>query len=446
MSLRGMTAAPNSFASTESFNSQSSDQDPYHDRTHELHLVERPQTRTDLMGYLEKQEGLGENQPSAGNVHLGGKGDASSSPTATATSTQGDSLKPTSVGQPTTHTATQLLEQKRYDVRKALQCGTQARQTQGAGAAGVTPAGPRPARAPLGRARRTRAGCREHPNWLAAAIAAVSYSAIAGSAPASSEGIVRSKGGQTLTMGRGVPVCEAYAQRIAQTDFAKMAFCDRPEGTSVPGFGVLERRDLTLDEVVKLFVPVEDYMSGRDAAKAAAAKGITLSRPLEPSNLSDPRGTLRELLQLGWTHAWTYRYPVDIENRGVPEQVILWQGYGVTGEGGYCGLPYSSKPWSFPYIRTRAIILTQDGTALDAEKTTRIFGDPGESLMAGGTTNSNPPNGRSVIPPLASLGIFSYEQRFYIDAVLNPKTQKSATTFVVYLREQGRTKQICVLK
>lgn len=50
-----------------------------------------------------------------------------------------------------------LLEQKRYDVRKPLQGGFQARQTQGAGAASVSPAAPRLARAPLDRARRPKA-------------------------------------------------------------------------------------------------------------------------------------------------------------------------------------------------------------------------------------------------------------------------------------------------
>jgi hypothetical protein len=44
-----------------------------------------------------------------------------------------------------------------------------------------------------------------------------------------------------LTKGRGIPVCEAYLQRLNSTLYSTPPFCGRPENNSVPGFEALTR-------------------------------------------------------------------------------------------------------------------------------------------------------------------------------------------------------------
>ena len=54
-----------------------------------------------------------------------------------------------------------------------------------------------------------------------------------------------------LTRGNTVPVCEAYLQRLNQTQFKYPANCGRPEDDQVPGFQRLTRVLLSQTEVEK---------------------------------------------------------------------------------------------------------------------------------------------------------------------------------------------------
>lgn len=56
-----------------------------------------------------------------------------------------------------------------------------------------------------------------------------------------------------LTKGHQLPVCEAYLQRLNQTEFHGPAYCGRPEDDQVPGFVRLVRVGVPLATVSRLY-------------------------------------------------------------------------------------------------------------------------------------------------------------------------------------------------
>jgi hypothetical protein len=206
-----------------------------------------------------------------------------------------------------------------------------------------------------------------------------------------------------LTQGHGKAVCEAYLQRLNQTAFYAEPYCGRPESATVPGFVVLHRQWLSRSRYVALVPYVFALLSNR-----------SLSEEIPPAETpADFRPT-----------SWTYDPPVDIENDGAPDHVLMWsddeRGYSHCGGGGVTGRGDIS-----------AVLLTPTGK-VDAARTLAIFGRPG--IVPG-------------IPNRTELGhefgVFKYRRLTYFDTFGNPDTAEPSNQLAVYLYSHGGREEIC---
>ena len=253
----------------------------------------------------------------------------------------------------------------------------------------------------------------------------------------------------SLRQGHGTPVCEAYLELLNRTKFEVTPFCGRPEEGAVKGFEHLEGHYMKLEEVWPLFTEVWEFMRFGDQHH--------VEKFFYPSSISPKlshwstdattRDIIAQNLSYGWMSVWVYASPVDVNNDGSALKVITWQGYGATGTGARCGDDYATHPWTDSYISTRAFVLTDDGKALDENKTRLIFGAP-----AGAVRGVDPqlPSGSAPAGPLAfkpladSVGIFEYEGRYYIETEDRPKSKDAGLPPInVFVRENGNTKQMC---
>jgi hypothetical protein len=254
--------------------------------------------------------------------------------------------------------------------------------------------------------------------------------------------------GLKLTHGRGTAVCDAYLQRLKQSHFgaAEWPFCGRPEDESVPGFQRLERRYLSETEALPLVNRVQKFMAVGDQNQVQRTYYSNAEHP-ELSHWSDDIELPTEILKYGsWTKVWTFRTPVDIENNGAPEPVLLWQGFpAATHKGGACGGAASGRTWDFPYMETRGFILSADGKTIDEAKTRAVFAAPAyvSSLE---TSSSRAATEHRVIPLGDSIGIMLFEGRYYIDAADRPVSKNAPLTYAVFLHQDGHTQKVCTLR
>ena len=249
-----------------------------------------------------------------------------------------------------------------------------------------------------------------------------------------------------LTQGRGLPVCEAYAGLLNRAHYDVDPFCGRPGSDPAHGFDSVPRHDLSAGEILPLFNYVHAFMHFDDQHH--------VERTYRPNN-KDPAKSywttdmasyddIVDFLSRYWLHAWTVDAPIDIENDGTMNRVLVWQGYGAEDNGAYCGGSYPSQPWDFPYIPQRAFILTPDGKQIDERKTRAIFGAP-EGVLPPDRSHL-PVNEETPFRPLAdSIGIFRYAGRYYLDTENIPK-HPAGGTVVVYERRGGHTRRICTLR
>lgn len=82
-----------------------------------------------------------------------------------------------------------------------------------------------------------------------------------------------------LTKGKGKPVCEAYLQRLNQTEFFSPPYCGRPESTLVPGFALLHRRLLSIAEYRALFFDASAVLSGEPCIMIMSRAGTRMAPP-----------------------------------------------------------------------------------------------------------------------------------------------------------------------
>lgn len=228
-----------------------------------------------------------------------------------------------------------------------------------------------------------------------------------------------------LIGGKGVPVCEAYLRRLNQAHFQADPFCGIPESDTVPGFESLERHYLSVAEIGALFNYVHAFMYYGDQHHADSIVD------------QDSQKTIDQYTAFGWLRVWKYAPTLDIENNGIPDNVIVWQGYGASDKGGHCGSTYDHKPWDFSLVEQRAFILSTDGKTIDEERTRAIFG----AQVSGGALRAT---AESPFQPLSdSLGFFRYEGVDYIEADTKPVSRNTRAPLFVYRRARGQTTKVC---
>lgn len=193
----------------------------------------------------------------------------------------------------------------------------------------------------------------------------------------------------TLKKGKGNPVCEAYLQRLNQTNFDLPPYCGRPENTLVPGFSRLNRVWVPIEEINRLLFDTVNFID---------------SQP--------PNSSLGRIPFQAGEHPTAYGYgsPISIENDGTPQNVILWNLD--NRDNPDCNttsgpIPYYHRSFQVP------IILSGDGT-LDKERTQAVFGQPQSGSPLPGRAAQHVPNdGYAHLGN--TYGIFEYRGMYYFD-------------------------------
>jgi hypothetical protein len=172
-----------------------------------------------------------------------------------------------------------------------------------------------------------------------------------------------------LTRGHGIPVCEAYLQRLNQTLFQEPPYCGRPESTLVPGFDRLQRHWLDRSEYTRLYPSVVSFLWNR----AIEASYVHRPGPDGKDVFGPPQ---EDFLPPGWLpFAWSYDPAVDIENTGTLMPVVIWSS------------DDRSNPRCLQHIGTHpladraaqaGVILRADHSAVDQDRTQAVFGHSGD--------------------------------------------------------------------
>jgi len=240
--------------------------------------------------------------------------------------------------------------------------------------------------------------------------------------------------GPVLTKGRGVPVCDAYLQRLNLAEYTYPPYCDRPENDQVEGFELLNRIPLTIEEAFSFGDKVRNFTQNGD------------------QNLfSNRRSFITEAIvqtELGHTIlAWRYDPPVDIDNDGKADSLFVWNGYGASHGIYKCGAIKKRDPW---WQNQLAYVVYFDAMRIDQRMTKEIFGHPAGkySITVDGKLIDLP----KFRPIGTKIGIFKHKGLYYFDTFFDSwgdfqgRRQKDASignTLGVFLRSNGTTTQVC---
>lgn len=193
----------------------------------------------------------------------------------------------------------------------------------------------------------------------------------------------------TLTRGKGIPVCEAYLQRINAQPYDRSPYCGFPEETRVPGFGHLTREWMDWPEIQQVNDDLNRFVGQGDISPVHHKTPVVFKIP--PA---------------------VYRFAggVDIENNGQPDNVLMWS---YEGRNAYaCGQYFGTVP-EMDKHGWMGVILTADGKSIDVERTGRVFGSRrgGYDVTAG-----HPPRRefqRSYTPIGLGYTLFEYRGVYY---------------------------------
>lgn len=241
-----------------------------------------------------------------------------------------------------------------------------------------------------------------------------------------------------LTEGDGTPVCEAYLQRLNQTMFHEPPSCGRPENEQIPGFARLNRVRLTPAQVngdyVTAFTLTHVLAATEKLVKPAADRTDLAAIELDDGK---PAGSVKALTDPVDISAWRFDPPVDIDNDGRPDNVVIWRGFppswSSSDAADNCGVFVDSSRAitgsdQFP------LIFSSGYKTVDTARTLEVFADPARS------SHEIP-----MTPYGDSVEIFEYDGKYYFDTT-KPTDGASViyeNDIYVYLREQGKTHQVC---
>jgi len=235
-----------------------------------------------------------------------------------------------------------------------------------------------------------------------------------------------------LTQGRGVPVCEAYLQRLNQTQFSEPPYCNRPESTTVPGFSLLHRKSLPRSDFIRLFIPVESFLQNRSVVnfyvhhKRSDGTDV-FEAPTEDFYPADFEPSI-----------WTYDPRVDIDNDGQPDNVAIWS---ELDRKHYHCVEYIGNSASPARFLQSGVVLKPDSDDIDATATQAIFGHPIKGVLPYRDIGSE-------------VGVFQYRGLTYFDTFFTDteggdfRGQRKndrvlQDTLGVFLHKDGHTRQIC---
>lgn len=237
----------------------------------------------------------------------------------------------------------------------------------------------------------------------------------------------------TLTKGKGVEICEAYLQRLNETWFERLPFCDRPENTDVPGFEKLNRVELTPEEIYPIYYRIRGFMDGDQYY-------YDKKEVMFPQNRDREIGYIKQNIGNRDLSAYRYKTPIDFDNNELTDNLIIWKWQ-------RCGSYY--RKYLFPSRGSAVVlVLTPESKAVDEAKTKTFICHP-----VGGYPESSGKSFYGKFRPVGrSMGIFRYKGKTYFDTFFDEwgdfvgKRKKSPDidrTLGVFKRENNQTKQVC---
>jgi hypothetical protein len=239
----------------------------------------------------------------------------------------------------------------------------------------------------------------------------------------------------TLTKGQRIAVCKSYLNRLNLVQSDDPPYCGRPESTEIEGFERLKRIPLNIDEAFAFGDKVYNF-TYRESQDSFPNGRNSITKNIIQQHLG------RSIL------AWRYDPPVDIDNDGAPDSLLIWQGYGASHGSYVCGsVKYREPRWQ----NQIAYIVDFDAMRIDEKRTREVFGHPagGYSIVVDGNQKRTLPGFR---PIGRQIGIFEFDGLYYFDTFFNSqgdfqgRRQKDpliGSTLGVFLRKDGVTKQVC---
>lgn len=210
-----------------------------------------------------------------------------------------------------------------------------------------------------------------------------------------------------LSSGNGIPVCEAYLQRLNQTVFHQRPACGRPENDQIPGFARLHRVPLSPETISALAIHAEWFVFTGEENSRLLQQAITEHVAL--------LGAVNKFS----TVAWTYDRALDLTNDDRPVHIVIWGGQPLPGgdPAPACGLDSQDGRGRETGEQRRAqiaLILDRTGKGIDAEATTKRF-----ALSA---TEAPRRDFETWVykPREPYIGIFSYRGVYYTDTFYDP--------------------------
>jgi hypothetical protein len=234
-----------------------------------------------------------------------------------------------------------------------------------------------------------------------------------------------------LRYGRGVSVCDALLQRLNSTKFYKPPYCGIPEKTSVPGFTELKKVPLGIDEVVELFPRVVSFTQKQHRETDGPGWPGSLAR--------EQYG--RKLL------AWRYDPAISVDNDRKPDNVIVWQGAGVSffpSREAECGeVGKNLDPEDGVRKPQVALVLTKGNQGIDEDRTRKLFGNPHPEPQP------IEMDGKPFSPLGYELGFFEYRHFYYIytfdenNVQIRDAAAEQKNGLTVFIRHDGKTTRMC---
>jgi hypothetical protein len=247
-----------------------------------------------------------------------------------------------------------------------------------------------------------------------------------------------------LTRSKELPVCTAYEKLLNTATYTPSPFCGRPVSGNVPGFQPIRRVPLSGPRMTELVPYIDAFNLTQRSGKVAYPS-------LSSSDIDRLRGRT--------IFAWEYEPRVDIDNDGRPDNIIVWKGSPISGwdRNWECGKPIGDRPPPEGLrVEQYAYVLTEDGSAVDVEKTIASFGHPHRVDRYKDPVTGKMIQSERFVPIGPYIGIFEYEHLYYFDTFYtsdygdlegNRKDQrKLEETLAVFLRQKNVTKSVCEYK
>lgn len=244
-----------------------------------------------------------------------------------------------------------------------------------------------------------------------------------------------------ITKGAGTPVCDSYLKRLNSSAYETPPYCDRPEVTTEKGFATLHRANLSDQEVHILYPRVSKFTRLGDQGSKEKDDELNKFRAKQglPA-LGETVETIKYFRKNRELDAWRYAPPVDINNDGKVDNLVVWQGLGASPAAVPCGevAPAFS---SVPTRSSRLVyFLTPNSDRIDEKSTRSVFGHPGRQ------------NSKRFQPIGNSIGILKYDNLVYFDTFFNSRgdfenkranTSNIQNVLGLFLHRNGRTQQVC---